>query len=131
MKAIEFPQQTTILAKDQPEYANLPVFISPDSERQMISCHELDDEELELINKTKRIWQSQLTFGQHYHPTWLAVKNPFDVHGSSMQEETSAEKIISKMKELSNEERLTVIAFFCNGCGVFEDDTICQCQNDE
>ena len=77
MKAIEFEQQTVVLAKDQPEYNNLPVHITNDAERQMISCYELTDEEFKIITETKKIWHGQCTFGKHYHPTWLSVQNPF------------------------------------------------------
>lgn len=80
MKAIEFPQQTMVLAKDQPEYNNLPVFISNDDQRQMISCYQLDDEELAIINKTKVIWQGQLTFGRSYSPSFVTVGDPFLNH---------------------------------------------------
>ena len=77
MRAIEFAEQTVILAADQDQYNNLPVHVTPDHERQMISLHELSDEELALINKTRRIWHGQVTYGRSYAPTWLAINNPF------------------------------------------------------
>ena len=77
MRAIEFNEQNLILAKDQDQYNNLPVHVTTDHERQMISLHELSDDELKLINKTKRIWHGQLTYGRSYSPTWLSVNSPF------------------------------------------------------
>ena len=72
MKPIEFPEVNIRLAEDQPEYETLPVAVLPGNEGNMVACLELTDEELEEIIKTKKIWVSQLTFGNNYHPILIS-----------------------------------------------------------
>lgn len=77
MEAIEFPEQTLVLAKDQPEYTPLPVHISDDNTKAMTCCMKLSPEELEEMNRTGVLWLTQLTFGQHFHPIRMSTINPF------------------------------------------------------
>lgn len=78
MKPIEFEQQTVILAKDQPEYQPLPVHIGSSSEGEIISCWELSDEDIAQLTKTRKLWLSQLTFGQMFQPQLPCAYNPFE-----------------------------------------------------
>ena len=73
MKAIEFPQQTTVLAKDQPQYTTLPVHVNESEYIEATAIFELTDEEIEVILKTKRIFFSQCTFGGGFKPVLLTV----------------------------------------------------------
>lgn len=77
MKAVEFPEQNEILAKDQPQYQQLPVHIGNTEETPFTACMELDDEEIEELVRTRRIWHTQFTFGTQYHPIRMSTKNPF------------------------------------------------------
>lgn len=78
MKAIEFAQQTAILAKDQPEYQPLPVHIDHgDKMVPMTCCFELSPEEIKEINETGKLWYTQSTFGQPFQPIRMATSNPF------------------------------------------------------
>lgn len=79
MKSINFPQANTILAKDQPEYEPLHVHVDQDDPTGPVTaCMELTDEEIAEIIATKRIWHTQLTFGDLYHPIRMSTKNPFE-----------------------------------------------------
>ena len=60
MKLIEFPEQTVIIAKNQPEYLPLPANISP--EGIVTCCWELSDDDVAQIIKTRKIWHQILTF---------------------------------------------------------------------
>ena len=77
MRAVEFDEQTVILGKPigmtDEECAPLPVF--RDGE-QVISCWELNKEDLEEINKTGKIYLSIFS-GKTQPPVWLSIENPF------------------------------------------------------
>lgn len=78
MRAVEFPQANVVLGEKQPEYIPLPVhYDNSIPERPMTCCFELTDEEVEEIVKTRRIWNTQLTFGNPYHPVSMSCSNPF------------------------------------------------------
>ena len=78
MRSVDFPEANLPLAKDQPQYNTLYVhvdFCRP--EKQMISCYELTEEEIADIVKNKKIWHTQMTFGNAYQPVGITTKNPF------------------------------------------------------
>lgn len=98
MKSVEFPQANIALAKDQPEYETLHVFAEfKDVERSfvvednndpiqvekqaipwsMTACFELTDEEIEELVKTKRLWFTQMLFGNQFQPIRMSTQNPF------------------------------------------------------
>ena len=78
MEAIEFDQQTVVLAKDQPQYQPLPVHRDPSKEGVPVTCcFKLSPEELEDISKTGLLWHTSLTFGQALQPIRMTTKNPF------------------------------------------------------
>ena len=78
MKAIEFPQANEILAKDQPQYQPLPVHIdTTDPSTPFTVCFELSDEEINEIVRTRKLWHTQVTFGQRFHPIMMTTQNPF------------------------------------------------------
>lgn len=70
MKPVEFEEQNTVFVADGcgdlPAYKQMP---------QIISCFELDDEEIEKLNKTKKIWVS--VHSVDMPPIWLGVDKPF------------------------------------------------------
>lgn len=77
MRAVDFPESNKILGKPKSmtdeECYDLEIFTDG---QQCISAWELNKEELELIQKTGRIYLSILS-GQTQPPVWLAVENPF------------------------------------------------------
>ena len=95
MQPIEFPQQTTVLAKDQPEYTPLPVHIQfkecevphpqfkgvttkANVPWEMIACFELSPEEIGDICRTGKLWYGQSVFGNNFQPVRLSTQNPFE-----------------------------------------------------
>jgi hypothetical protein len=74
MTPITFPEQTTILAKDQPEYLPLPVCRHDD---WVISCWKLTFWERVQLLFTGRLWLVVLTFGGPLQPQLPRVRCPF------------------------------------------------------
>lgn len=77
MSPIEFPEQNTVFAKDQPEYLPLPAHVTTDG--QVITLWEMTPEEREYFLKTGRIYLRVLTFGQRLQPVSLSVNYPFSL----------------------------------------------------
>jgi hypothetical protein len=78
VRPVEFPQQNTIFAKDQPEYLPLPAHVVKEPEGRVITCWELTSEECAEIFVTGRIWISQMTFGGQLQPQLPSVASPFE-----------------------------------------------------
>lgn len=77
MKLIEFPEQTVVIAKDQPEYIPLPAYQYPDSpEGQIVCCWSLTWRERFKVLLSGRIWHSVLTFHKSLQPQLLQVDKP-------------------------------------------------------
>jgi hypothetical protein len=73
-----------MLAEDQPEYETLPIHVSNTPQRECTACFELSPEELAEVQRTGRIWYTQLTFGNPFQPIRMSVLYPFappDVEG--------------------------------------------------
>lgn len=77
MRAIEFPQHTDVLAKDQPEYQPLPVHIGPSPNYEMTACFELTPDEIAEIVYSGRIFITQITFGGKLQPIRQSTMSPF------------------------------------------------------
>lgn len=71
MKPIEFEGQTHIIAKEQKEFLPLPVAIEGNC---CTTCWELNEEELQELIKTKKLWLHQFNFGQKIQPQLPSVK---------------------------------------------------------
>ena len=76
MQPINFKEQTNVLAKDQPEYLSLPVFISSDK-GTIISCWRFSFWERLRVLFFGKLWLRQLTFGNKLQPQLPEVGNPF------------------------------------------------------
>jgi len=74
MQLIEFPQQTVIIAKDQPEYLPLPAHIS--NEGIVTCCWELSDDDIAQIIKTRKIWHQIWAFRKPLQPQLLLTECP-------------------------------------------------------
>ena len=93
MTAIDFPQVNLELAKDQPQYQTIPVFveyvkkkfddgkggiIEKDVPNSMTACFQLSPEELaELSANGGKIFHTQMTFGHPFQPIRMSTLNPF------------------------------------------------------
>lgn len=65
-----------VIGKDQPEYAPMPAYISPDG--QVIACFKLDPQEIQRVSQTGEIWLSVLTFNRGFEPVFLTT-DPADL----------------------------------------------------
>lgn len=69
MIPIEFKEQNTVLAKDQPEYLPLPAYVEKATrEGQVISCWKLSFLERAKLLFTGRLWLSQFAFHKPLQP---------------------------------------------------------------
>lgn len=74
MKPATFPEQNVIYGNSQHEYLPLPAFKTDEGE--VITCWDLSDDELDKIQRTGRIYLSQLTFNQPLQAVLLSVDKP-------------------------------------------------------
>lgn len=78
MKLIEFPEQTVVVAKNQPQYIPLPAYISPDK-NELVCCWSLSlIERLQLLF-TGKIWHQVLIFNKPLQPQLLRITKPFNL----------------------------------------------------
>lgn len=75
---IEFPEQTVIIAKDQPQYIPLPAYqYERDRTGTVVFCWQLSEEELaELIRNNGVLYHTVQTFNRPLQPTMLDVVKP-------------------------------------------------------
>lgn len=76
MKLIEFPQQTVVIAKDQPQYNPMPAYRAPGADGRVICCWRLTLPERFKLLFTGRLWHHILTFHQPLQPQLLEVDMP-------------------------------------------------------
>jgi hypothetical protein len=76
VKLIEFPEQTVIIAKDQPEYLPLPAHQFNDAAGTIAFCWKLNWRERPAVLFGGVIWHQVLTFNQPLQPQMLQVEKP-------------------------------------------------------
>ena len=74
MRPIEFPQQSVVFAKDQPQYLPLPAHISADGE--VTSCWYMGWRERMRVALTGRVYVTQLSFFQPLQPQRVSLDAP-------------------------------------------------------
>jgi hypothetical protein len=72
----EFPEQTVVIAKDQPEYRPLPAHQHGDNHGRITCCWKLSLRERLIVLLTGRLWHSILTFNHPLQPQLLSVEKP-------------------------------------------------------
>ena len=75
MNPIEFAEQTTTFAKDQPEYSPLPAHITADG-MEVTSCWRMSWRERFRVLWTGRVYLTLLTFGQPLQPQKIQTTPP-------------------------------------------------------
>lgn len=80
MKAISFPEQTLIIAKDQPEYQPLPAHVGWIDEDKSLHgvtfCWKLSFRERVKLFFTGKLWHRVMTFNKPLQPVLLDVNKP-------------------------------------------------------
>lgn len=74
MKLVEFPEQTVVIAKNQPEYLPLPAHVDPQG--MVTCCWNLNRKERRRASRTGKIWHQILTFNQPLQPQRLQTEKP-------------------------------------------------------
>lgn len=73
MKPIEFPQQNTFIAKDQPQYNTLPAHYAADG--TVTTCWQLSTNEIHELVRSQKLYLSVKTFGDGLQPVFLTVNS--------------------------------------------------------
>lgn len=77
MTLIEFPEQTVVYAKDQPEYLPLPAHrFKNDPQGRIAFCWKLNWRERFVALWRGTLWHQVLTFNQPLQPQMLGVVKP-------------------------------------------------------
>lgn len=77
MKATTFPEQTLVIAENQPEYESLPAHVVPgDHFGRVVFCWKLTWRERIKLLLTGKLWHHVLTFHQLLQPQRLEVTKP-------------------------------------------------------
>lgn len=76
MTLVEFPEQTVIIAEDQPEYLPLPAYQYGDATGTIVCCWQLTWRERFTLLFTGTIWHRILTFHQKLQPQSLVLEKP-------------------------------------------------------
>jgi len=77
MKLINFPEQNTIYAKDQPQYLPLPAHkFKNDPSGEIVCCWKLTLKERIKVLFSGKIWHSILTFNNSLQPQKLTIEKP-------------------------------------------------------
>ncbi len=84
MKLISFPEQTHIIAENQPEYLPMPAYVSEDGE--VVCCWKLSITERLILFFKGKIWHHILTFNHPLQPQRLEVANPFGLYQRTKEE---------------------------------------------
>lgn len=74
--AAEFPEQTLVIARNQPQYAPLPAYLKRDESGTKIFCWKLSWAARLGLLITGRLWHQVLTFNTPLQPVMLSVKKP-------------------------------------------------------
>lgn len=77
MKLINFPEQTVVIAKEQPQYPPLPAHrYANDPQGRIACCWGLSWRERFRVLFSGVVWHQVLTFNQPLQPQKLTVEKP-------------------------------------------------------
>jgi hypothetical protein len=77
MQLISFPEQTKVIAENQPEYSPLPAHrFRHEAEGRIACCWRLTWRERFTLLFTGKVWHQVLTFGHSLQPQKLTIEKP-------------------------------------------------------
>jgi len=77
MKPVEFPEQTVVIAKHQPEYRPLPAHrFAGDPQGRIACCWKLTWRERITVMISGKLWHQVLTFNQPLQTQLITVDKP-------------------------------------------------------
>ena len=74
MKPIEFPEQTVVYAKDQPQYLPLPAMVDNNNNGMVISCWKPSFRDRLRVLFGAKLWVSLMMFGKPLTPSKFSFK---------------------------------------------------------
>ena len=102
MNPIKFPEANVTFAENQPEYLPLPAHKTEDG--QVITCWELSPEEIEEINKNKRLWLIVHTFNNPLQPLFLTTQESVFVPAEKSNEPENLTKNPNETQSITQTE---------------------------
>ena len=97
MKPIEFKDQTTVFAENQPEYGNLPALKIDSSQGEVISCWKMTLTERIKVLFTGKVWLNLMSFNKPLTPSFMSV-NRKDIY--SRPDDKDFKSIVDKNVKL-------------------------------
>jgi len=77
IRIVEFPEQTVVIAKDQPEYQPLPAYrFANDPQGRIVCCWQMALGARLRFLFTGKIWHQVLTFNGPLQPQLLSTEKP-------------------------------------------------------
>jgi hypothetical protein len=76
MKPTDFPGSNITIAKEQPPYYPLPARVFGDEHGTLLTCWELDENELQELLRTRRLYVTILTFNHPLQPIAISADCP-------------------------------------------------------
>jgi hypothetical protein len=76
MKLATFPEQNATLAKAQPPYIPMPVYVANEVEGRIVCCWRLSFRERIQLLFSGRVWHQVLTFHNQLQPQLLTISKP-------------------------------------------------------
>ncbi len=73
---VEFPEQTVIIAKDQPEYRPLPAYHYNDTQGRIVCCWKFGLRDRLRVLFTGKVWHHILTFNRPLQPQLIVTDKP-------------------------------------------------------
>ncbi len=81
MNLVKFKEVNLIIAENQPQYLPFPCYrVRNDPEAKVYACWELSDDELAEVIKTRKIWQTILTFNNPLQPQGMSAYKPEELY---------------------------------------------------
>lgn len=77
MNLIEFPEQTIVIAKNQPQYNPMPALNWNDTSGTITCCWKLTWKERIKVLFTGKLWHDILTFNNPVQPQRLSINKTF------------------------------------------------------
>jgi len=111
MKPVDFKQVNFLIAEGQEEYETLPAYIEEAETGTIVTCFELDNEEIEEINRTGKIWHQQLAFHQPMQPILLSTLCPFEEEDEKKENEPKCNCKSYNLTTLGGEKESVVLDF--------------------
>lgn len=73
MKPVKFKECNVVFGENQVGYLPLPAYKEQNESGQVVTCWELSESDLKMLQRTKKVYVSTLTFNSALQPLFLSV----------------------------------------------------------